>query len=466
MLCFVAVLVIEYRGFRRRTRECRELEHFAEFLSDLKNQFYLCKNITESIFRASERMPGSLRKRLEGICFLLEEDAGGTTLTELSFSDHLKCMRLFWIQCRNAVRYGSGKNSAESVFVKNMTELRRDVQNECYQRTQARYLFAGMGVVVALPMLFLPFVKWFGTVTLEELSSFYDGSFGRVIVGLFFLLSAGCYLLLSLVRKSDKRVYIRPEILRLFFSRAVFLRRKGSAKWNMVEQFGRKRLAEAGIEADGMQYWMICGAAGVIGGIIISALVHSMPGMIKVVAYISGVLAGMGAMMLFYKYLAYLRRLGINSEVMGLQAVALLIIDVPNVTLHELLDVLGNCSELFQKRLYRCAEEYTAEDVVALERLFEEAAPQEFHQLAGRVLAAERVGLKASFEDVATDRHFFREQLRLDSEYEQRKRAANAQVFAFLPMMFLLFAYLILPFLGASLMQMREIFAEMEQIRL
>ena len=466
MLCFVAVLVIEYRGFQRRTSEYRELEHFAEFLSDLKNQFYICKNVTESIFRAAEQMPGSLRKRLEEICFLLEEDAGGTTMTELSFPEHLKCVRLFWIQCRNAVRYGSGNNGAESVFIKNMTELRRDVQNECYQRAQARYLFAGMGVVVALPMLFLPFVRWFGTVTLEELNTFYDGIIGKTVAGVFVVLSAGCYLLLSLVRKTDKRVYARPEFLRMLFSQIEFLRKNKFVKAGKAEMFGRKRLKEAGIEADGMQYWMICGITGMFGGLIAFLMLRNVPVVIKTIACIGSILAGMGAMMFFYRYLAYLRRLGASSEVMSLQAVILLLIDVPNITLTELLDVLGDCSELFQKRLYRCADEYAAEDVAALERLFEESPLLEFRPLAGRMLAAERVGLREAFEEMATDRHFFREQLRLDLKYEQKKKAANAQVIAFLPIMFLLFAYLILPFLGASLLQMREIFTEMEQIRL
>ncbi len=465
MLCFVAVLVIEYRGLQRRTREYRELEHFAEFLSDLKNQFYLCKNITESIFRAAEQVPGSLRKRLEEICFLLEEDAGGTALTELSFPEHLKCVRLFWIQCRNTVRYGSGKNSAESVFVRNMTELRRDVQNECYKRAQAGYLFAGMGVVIALPMLFLPFVRWFGTVTLEELNTFYEGTVGKAIAGLFVMLSAGCYLLLGLVRQTDKRVYIRPEFLRMFFTQFAVPKGKRRLRENKAERFGRKALAEAGIEADGGQYWMICGVSGIAGGVMACVLFYKVSVMIKTIACVCGIFAGMGAMMFFYRYLAYLRRLGGKSEVMSLQAVILLLMDVPNLTLTELLDALGNCSELCQKRFLRCADEYAAEDVVALERLHEGTGLPEFRQLVGRMISAERVGLRIAFEEVATDRHFFREQLRLDSEYEQKKKAANAQILAFLPMMFLLFAYLILPFLGASLMQMREIFAEMEQIR-
>lgn len=465
MLCLVAVLVIEYRGYLRRTREYRELEHFAEFLSNLKNQFYLCKNVTESIFRAAEQVPGSLRKRLEEICFLLEEDGTETTVTEVVFPEHLKCARLFWIQCRSAVQYGSGKNSAESVFVKNMTELRRDVLNECYQRAQARYLFAGMGVVTAIPLFFLPLVRWFGVATLEELKNFYDGTVGRGIAVLFLLLTIGCYLLLGLVRKVDKRVYCRPEVIRKIFSgkwfSVVFRRLKGS----MAEQYGEACLKQAGIDADGMQYWIVCGAGGVCGGMLSRLLLRDIS--LGAGIFAGGIFVGVGVivMMGFYRYLGYLRRLGMQGEVMGLQAVVLLLIDVPNITLMELLDVLGNYGELFRKRLLRCADEYVAEDVSALERLFEEASIPVFRQLAGRILASERVGLKSAFEEIATDRSFFREQLRLDSEQEQKKKAANAQVIAFLPMMFLLFAYLILPFLGVSLEQMGEIFKEMDQIR-
>lgn len=465
MLCFVAVLVIEYRGFRKRKKEYWELEHFAEFLSDLKNQFYLCKNVTESIFRAAEHMPGSLRKRLEEICFLLEEDADGATWKEERLPEHLNFIRLFRIQCQSAVQYGSGKNSTESVFVKNMTELRRDVQNECYRRKQAMYLFAGMGIVIGLPMVFLPAIRWFGTVTLEELDLFYDGHAGNVIVGMFFIITAGCYLLLSLVRKTDKRVYYRPKLLRYLFSQKWFGALEQACRGKRLESYGAKRLAEAGIDASGLQYWIMCAAMGIISVFVTMLLLKEMSFRVKMIAFVCAAGAGVGITMGFYKYLSYLRRLGMNGEVLNLQAVILLLIDVPNITLTVLLEVLGDCGALFQRQLYRCADEYAAEDITALERLFQDESNLPFQQLAGRIVVAERVGLKAAFEELRTDRHFFREQLRLDSEEEQKKKAANAQVIAFLPMMFLLFAYLIFPFLGASLGQMGEIFKEMEQIK-
>ncbi len=113
----------------------------------------------------------------------------------------------------------------------------------------------------------------------------------------------------------------------------------------------------------------------------------------------------------------------------------------------------------------QCADEYVSEDVKALESMFEEPENAAFRQLAGRLLASERVGLKEAFSEIAADRQFFREQLKLDAEQERKKKAGNAQIITFLPMLFLLFAYLILPFLAVSLKQMGDIFKEMEQIR-
>ncbi len=465
MLCFVAVLIIEYRGFRKQTKEYGELEHFTEFLSNLKDQFYLCKNVTESVFRAAEHVPGSLRKRLEEISFLSDEDTEKPVIGEYRFPVHLKLMRLFLLQCRSAVRYGSGKNSTESVFVKNMIELRRDVQNECYQRAQSRYLFAGMGVIVAAPMVFLPFVEWFGNVTMEELQAFYEGKVGKTVAVIFYLLTVACYLLLCLLRTTDRRVYQRPEPVKRFFARTGIGSGSFFREGGRFEAVGRKRLADAGIDANGMQYWWICGIFGIGTALIAVVLSVGTSFFMRMIWFVLGAGAGTGIMMGFYRYLGYLRRLGMDGEVLGLQSVVLLLIDVPNLTLTELLDVLGTCGELFQKRLSRCADEYVAEDVKALERMAVENINPAFHRFASRLLASERIGIKAAFEEIASDRHYFREQLRLDSEQELKKKAANAQVIAFLPMMFLIFAYLILPFVGASLMQMGEIFKEMDRVR-
>ena len=154
-----------------------------------------------------------------------------------------------------------------------------------------------------------------------------------------------------------------------------------------------------------------------------------------------------------------------KGEVLQLQSVVLLLTDVPNITIMGVLDVLGVCGELFQRKLLRCADEYGAEDVVALERMLETAEHPSFRELVARMIASERIGIRAAFEELAVDRSFFREQIRLDREQELKKRAANAQVMVFLPMFFLLFAYLIIPFLVFSLSQMGDIFREMEQIR-
>lgn len=452
-------------GYRRRAKEYRELQHFAEFLSDLKDQFYFCKNVTESIFRAAERMPGSLRKELEEICFLLEEDDMRTAVLEEATQGYRKFIRLFLVQCRSAVQYGSGKKRTESVFVRNMTELRRDVQNECYQRMQAGYLFSGMGVVTVMPVVFLPFIEWFGNITMEELKAFYTGKSGKAVVAFFVLLTVGCYGLLLLIRQTDKRLYKRPECIKRLFNGGIFRRCFSRFYESRLEKKGAKALHAAGIEGNGMQYWTVCLFCGILMALFSLCFfpVKAMP--TKGMVFFAGMLAGMGAGAGFYKYLGYLRRLGMKGEVLGLQSMVLLLTDVPNITVMEVLDVLGRCGELFQKRLLRCADEYAAEDVEALERMLDEAEHPEFCQLTARILASDRIGIKAAFEEFSADRSFFREQIRLDREQELKRKAANAQIMVFLPMAFLLFAYLIIPFLGISLKQMGDIFREMEQIR-
>lgn len=383
MLYVAAVLIIEYRDFRRRTKEYRELEQFAEFLSSLKNYFYLCKNITESVFRATEQVPGSLRKRLERVGFLLEEDLTKEEMTEENFSGHLKYLRLFVMQCRSAIQYGSGKSGTESVFIKTMTELRRDVQEECYQRKEAMHRFSGMGIIAVAPALFLPFFRFFGSSTMEELRSFYEGSTGGWIVFIFFLLSGYCYLLVYLLRQSDRRLNKKAYGLFRFTGR------------------GRYRM----------------------------------------------------------------ERFGMTGEVLNLHSVILLLMDVPNITILQLLDALGACAELFRRPILQCADEYISRDVAALEQLRDGQSYEPLCQLAGRLIAGERIGIKEAFSELSSDRQFFREQMCLELEQEQKKKTANAQIIAFVPMIFILFAYLILPFLWVSLTQMSEIFQEMEQIR-
>ncbi len=435
VLYLITVFLIEYREFRKRRTEYRELEHFAEFLSDLRFEFYLCKSVTESIFRAAERVPGGLRKTLEEICFLLESEDAGDTVAEYQYPGYLKYLKLFVIQCRSAVQYGSGKNSTESAFVKNMTELRKDVQNECYKRAQSGFLFAGMGIVAAVPVVFLPVIRRFGCATMEELKSFYEGSFGKLTAMATGIITLCCYAIVIIVRKTGGR----------------------------AEQIAGKRLAAADINRSSTEYRMICIITGIFLSLCMVCLMRKAPFGQKIIAAAIGFFVGAFMTAGFYRYLGYLRKLGMGGEVLGLQSMILLLVDVPDITIMQVLDALGDYAELFRKTVLRCADSYAAEDARALERMYEEEEYPAFRQLAGRIAVSEQVGLARAFSEIAADRQFFREQQRLEMEQELKKKAANAQVAAFFPLMFLLFAYLIFPFLAVSLGQMGEILKEMGQ---
>lgn len=465
MLYLITVCLIEYKGFRRRTKEYRELEHFAEFLSNLKYEFYLCKSVTESIFRAAEQVSGSLKKRLEELCFLLEGEEAESRITEYQCPRHLKYLKLFFVQCQNTVQYGSGNSGAESEFARNMTELRRDVQNECYKRSQANFLFAGMGLITSIPIVFLPLIKQWGSTNMSELKSFYEGTSGKVTVVFLGLVTVCSYGLLMLLRRVDGTVYQRPVFLCRIFDCSFFQKAAKRFDGCKTEEKARIRLQEAGIYRSGTEYWFVCGLAAVMLALCVGWMLRRENFWWIATGVFFGGAFGVIGVMGVYHYFGYLRRLGMEGEVLGLQSVILLLFEVPNMTILKLLGILEEYAQLFRRSLVHCTDQYASEETEALMQLrFAETNPA-FRQLTSRIAVSERIGLSRAFSEIAADRQYFREQQRLDMEQELRKRAANAQIVAFAPMMFLLFAYLIIPFLVASFGQMREIFTEMEQIR-
>lgn len=461
----IAVCLIEYKGFRRRTKEYGELEHFAEFLSNLKYEFYLCKSVTESIFRAAEHVPGSLKKRLEELCSLLEGEESESMIAEYQCPRYLKHLKLFFVQCQNTVQYGSGNSGAESEFARNMTELRRDVQNECYKRSQANFLFAGMGLITSMPIAFVPLIKQWGSNNMSELKAFYEGIPGKLTVVFLLAITLCGYGLLGLLRRVDGRVYQRPAIISRIFDCSIFQKIAMRFEGCTAEEKARIRLNDAGIYRSGTEYWIVCGAVAVFMAFCAGWMLRRVNFLWAAAGFFFGGMFGVAITMGIYRYFGYLRRLGMEGEVLGLQSVILLLFEVPNMTILKLLGILEEYAQLFRRSLVHCTDQYVSEESEALMQLrFAETNP-EFRQLASRLAVSERVGLSHAFSEIAADRQFFREQQRLDMEQELRKRAANAQIVAFAPMMFLLFTYLIIPFLVASFGQMREIFTEMEQIR-
>ena len=103
---------------------------------------------------------------------------------------------------------------------------------------------------------------------------------------------------------------------------------------------------------------------------------------------------------------------------------------------------------------------------MALQKLYDEVSYLPFRQMIARLMMSDKVGLREAFSDLATDRRYLREQLRIRREQERKKKAAYAQIAAFGPLFFLLFAYLIIPFLVMSLGQRGELFEQMDRLRI
>lgn len=466
VLYFGQIVFLELRYLLNRRKELEELKEFADFLSDLCYEFELHKNVSDAIYFAAENVHGKLKKSLDEISFLLEEEEAEGDAAEFHYPSYLKQLKLFFIQCRNAVMYGSGKKGQKSVFVRNMTELRRDVQNECMKRGQAAFLFAGLGLIAAVPVLFLSAVSTWGSDNMPELLDFYKGTAGRVIAAAVTLLSVVCYLFLALVRKVDGSFYRRPVLVQKFFeSRPAEL----FSSWfqgKAAEKTGQKRLEEAGIYRSGGEYFYSCCILGGCFLLLAVWLVRKESAARMLLAGAIAFFAGFAGMMGTYRYLAYLRQLGRTGEVLGLQSIILMLFEAPNMTIMKLLTIMEEYASVFQRELGICADRYTAEEEDAFLKLMAKEIPQEFKRLIHRIYISERLGLVHAFSELSADRQYFREQQRMDTEQELQKRAANAQVVAFLPMFFLLFAYLIFPFLAASLAQMAEIFLEMNQMKM
>lgn len=434
-------------------------------MSNVCYEFELSKSVTEAVYLSTEKTNGQLRRRLERIGRILEEDAE-QELTEVRFPRYLKQLKLFLIQCRNAIMYGSGKKGKESVFVRNMTELRRDVLNECLKREQASFLFAGLGFVSAVPVLFLSLVKSWGSGNMPELLTFYNGTAGKAIAVVTILVTIICYVFLSLVRKVDGSMYRRPWVVSAFFESRPAEYFSNVFPKGRAENWARKQLEAAGIYRKGSEYVLACGTCGILLSLLVFLIVRGeRPGIVTGSSIGAFLLGGMG-MMGFYRYLAYLKNIGVNGEVLGLQSIILMLFEAPNMTISKLLETMEEYAVIFRRDLLSCADRYAAEEGDALQRLIGTTDYSEFKRLLHRLHISERLGLFHAFSELSADRQYFREQQRMDTEQELKKRAANAQVVAFLPMFFLLFAYLIIPFLVASLSQMSKIFSEMNQMKM
>ncbi|MBR4343487.1 MAG: hypothetical protein IKP88_12435 [Lachnospiraceae bacterium] len=146
----------------------------------------------------------------------------------------------------------------------------------------------------------------------------------------------------------------------------------------------------------------------------------------------------------------------VRDEIMQFQSIIHMLKKVPGTSVISLLEEMERFSEIFKPAVKQCINEYSISEEAAISRLYESEKDPEWRRLADCFMMADEIGIEDAFEEISSEIENFKENRKLDRKILLDTEGMLGAVIAILPGGFILFGYLLCPFMIRSMQIFNE----------
>lgn len=182
--------------------EMKILKQFNEFISDIRHYYYINGSIEDALLSAIDLADREMKLHANKIYEILISENIEEEVIKYNSTTQNNFLKMFLAQCVTVITYGDKEINNESLFLKNLINLKTDISNEIRKRKQIQFLFMGIGLMVITPVMFLDIVRRWATSTFTDLYDFYYGERGIVLMVLIFALTIIIYEIVGYLEES------------------------------------------------------------------------------------------------------------------------------------------------------------------------------------------------------------------------------------------------------------------------
>lgn len=460
-LVFAAVVFYEERKIRQTAagegNECNEL---MEFLAELRHWYYVYSDVEEATQAAVDALEDSkIAPELKELFWAVTK--GG----EESFLTQNRMLYLIYMNCKITREYGDCLEQGKSVFVKNLGELREELQVQKKHFMLRRHAYLGIVPVAVIPIFLLPLIRQWCCENLPELEQLYGGKYGILAVfGLCFL-TCIIYAVLCFFRYPEGLSVMCHPVAEKLLQSEQWEKKLDAYIEKHKEEIGqlKRRLAAAGDLFELKIYltlqvlYALLGIS-MAGGIWI--LTGGFFGMWFTIALLAAAV-GVRVPKLMLWLQEFLYRKNREHEAAQFQGIAGMMMGMSRVSIYELLEAMEETAVCYKALLRRCLLSLPYDEVEALKQAAKEAGDCKcMKRLLENLMMCDKLGPTLALEEASKERKFYIEMYVEEEKQKLQDQAAIAQLIAFIPFSAVIVFYLIIPFVYESLRQLGEISSE------
>ena len=189
-----------------KSTERRILKQLEKALNDVRHFYYDTHSVIGALEEVASLCGYEMRLHIEALIAVLESENLMESVEEYNRLSGNRFLKMFLSQCVAIQEYGDCERNGESIFIRNLNDLRADILNYLLQMDRLQLEFSGLTFITLTPLLALPVIRSTAIATLPELASFYDGASGVILQVVYLLVTVAIYAAIVEMQELDASV--------------------------------------------------------------------------------------------------------------------------------------------------------------------------------------------------------------------------------------------------------------------
>lgn len=189
------------------------LKDFNRYLGDVRHHYFESEMIDEAIFESLDKATPSMRGHAENMYNILIADDIDEAIEKYNDVVPNQFMKTFVALCVTVMRFGDRVVDGQSMFLSTLIDLKEEINIELLKKQKIDNLFSGLVWVAVLPILSLDIIKKWGISNVPELSEFYNGTEGILIMLALFALTVIVYQIIMRLKSNVRVIEMKHPLL-------------------------------------------------------------------------------------------------------------------------------------------------------------------------------------------------------------------------------------------------------------
>lgn len=436
--------------------ELRLLSQFLTFIESVKFKFQFDGMIEEAILEAIR--DGKYEISVHGqIIYEHLKESYFTDKCDYQEISPNQFFLTFYSLCESVMKYGDKKTDKGSLFVRNLSYLKEDINDYILKQQAINNTFMGLTWICILPMYCLKPIEIWALSNMPELKDYYSGRNGIVINILLTLMSIGIYCIISSLKyPTGGRVVKKAWVERL--SKIKWIYNINTRYMNCF--VGSMGMLESLLKSVAYPYnvaefcikrfitSMLAFCLGVVVSLTIGFGILSIP--IGIIAFVF-LYKGQIVIIKLKKQLLLLER---EDEIIRFQGIILMLMHADSITVEQILSQLERFAVGFKREIQEISDKLSYKGMVVFKEYKHKTEFLPFSRIIDGFIACDEMYIHKAFEDVETDRKYYIEKHKQENKFYIEQRGAISKFLSFIPICAVVIVKIVVPFVIEGMNQM------------